>query len=315
MSEALREGQNNVEVVGTVKKIDIETKKSKAGKDIIIGTVIVEVKDGDNVNNIRCKLFSNKYKKDGNPNGLYKGYLTVKNEYNPGDRIRVVGQLTINEYYKKDGSLLSFNEVKGTFFNRLEGEEANAPDKAVATIDMIIENLTSEVDAENLPTGNLTVDAFCIGYNGLIIPLKNLIIKEGLVEPFQNMYFPGNTGRITVKINNYATVVTEVREETEQQGFGSTERVEDNVVTDYTSDLEIIGGDLPYSDGVNDYTPEQIEQAHRNRKLVLASLKENATAPETPTGFGNNNLSEDTKEQIDKLDEMFNGDSDDIPSF
>src|SRR5699024_5943973 len=132
--------QNNVEVIGTVKKINIEEKLSqKTGRPMIIGDVIVEVKDGDKVNNIKCKLFSFKLKKDGKENGLYKGYKTVKEDYQVGDRVRVNGNLEINEYYNQSGSLISFNEIKAVFFNRLESEEGNRADKAIATIETVIE--------------------------------------------------------------------------------------------------------------------------------------------------------------------------------
>lgn len=319
MSEVLREAQNNVEVIGTVKKINIEEKLSqKTGRPMIIGDVIVEVKDGDKVNNIKCKLFSFKLKKDGKENGLYKGYKTVKEDYQVGDRVRVNGNLEINEYYNQSGSLISFNEIKAVFFNRLEGEEGNRADKAIATIETVIEGMISEMDTNGIPTGNLEVDAFTVGYNGKIIPLQNLIIGQQLSQTFQNMYVPGSTGRISMKINNYA-VVTEEEAPQQNAGFGSAERIESNVVTDYTNNLEIIGGDLPYMDGVNNYSPQDIENAHKVRQLALQQLMQDASAPSTPaTGFGSNGTQQLSNEQASNInngmDAMFGADEN-IPVF
>ena len=45
MVEALREGRNNVEVIGTVKKVEIQEKDSKTGRPMIIGSVTLEVKE------------------------------------------------------------------------------------------------------------------------------------------------------------------------------------------------------------------------------------------------------------------------------
>lgn len=320
MPEVLREAQNNVEIIGTIKKVSIEEKTSKnTGKPMILGSVLVEVQDGDKIHNINCKLFSFKLKKDGTENGLYKGYKTVEEEYKPGDRVRVNGNLTINEYYNQQGSLISFNEVRGVFFNRLEGEEANKSDKAIATIETVVENMISEMDENGIPTGNLEVDAFTVGYGGSIIPLQNMIIGQNLAQTFQNMYIPGSTGRITMKINNYAVVGEE--EVVEQSaGFGSAERVESNIVTEYKNNLEIIGGDLPYMDGVNNYSPQDIEDAHKVRELALQQLLQNSSAPATPqhNGFGTNEPKDLSKEQKDKvaegLDNMFGAD-DDMPVF
>lgn len=317
MAGVLREAQNNAEVIGTVKKINIEEKVSqKTGKPMIIGDVVLEVVDGDVVNNIKCKLFSFKLKKDGTENGLYKGYKTVMDEYQEGDRVRVNGNIGINEYYNTAGNLVSFNEIRAVFFNRLEGEEANKKDKSIVTVEAVIEGMSSEISIDNVPTGNLNVDAFTVGYNGTVIPLKNVIIAEALSNTFQNMYIPGSTGKITMKINNYATLTEEEHVE-EVAGFGSSERVESNIVTDYTNNLEIIGGDLPYSDGVNNYSPEEIEKAHKVRELALQQMLSQASASETPqhTGFGQTqSLDEKQKDDVNKgMDAMF-GD-DDIPVF
>ena len=62
--------------------------------------------------------------------------------------------------------------------------------------------------------------------------------------------------------------------------------VESNVVVNYVNNLEIIGGDLPYNDGVREYTPEMIEQAKKNRALAVQELQQQNMATSTPTGFG-----------------------------
>lgn len=285
----LREGSNNVEIIGTVKKVKLEEKVSRNGKGLITGEVIVEVKEPslNRVNNIKVKLFQMKHKKDGSINGIFKGYKTVQEEWNPGDRCRINGSIDLNRYFNGQGQLLEFNEVKGLFCNRLEGEEANRPDKAIATVDMIVRGITSELDTDGIPTENLEVDAMTIAYGPKVVMLKNLIIGKDLGPQFQQMYTPGTTGRITFKINNYAEVTKEAAVPQENQlGFGVADRVEDNVVTDYHSSFEIIGGDLPYNDGVNEYTQEQIAEAERLDQLAIQTLKQENSAPAAPTGFG-----------------------------
>ena len=285
MTQALRESINNVEIIGTLKKIDtIEEKVSRAGKEFITGKVTIEVVDGERVNNIQIRFFSNKYKNNGELNGIYKGYKTVMDEYEVGQRVRITGDLRLEEYYSQNGSLTSFNSVNALFFNRVEDGE-DFRQKAIATIDMVVENIQPKMDAEGIPTAVHDVEAFTVGYNSRIIPLKNLVISEQLAEQFSSMYYPGTTGKITLKINNFVEKEDIVETQEQVSGFGSTERVE-QAATNFTNNLEIIGGDLPYSDGVNEYSPEDIEQAHKTRALALQQLKESSMASATPTGFG-----------------------------
>lgn len=321
MTLELRECVNNAEIIGIVKKVELEEKVSKnTGKDMIIGYVDVEVKEDGKISNIRCKAFSFALTKAGKPNGLFKGYKTVKDEYQPGDLVRVTGNIVFNEYYTEQGEYRGFNEIKAVFFNRVDDLETKH--KAVATVEMVVEGITPQIE-EDVPTGNFEVDAFTIGYGGSFIPLSNMIIGADLAQVFQGMYFPGTTGKITFKINNYAEL-EKVEVAVEQPGFGSAERVEESVVTNYTSNFEIIGGDLPYQDGVNNYTPEEIEQAHKNRELALQQLKDEAsTVPSTPpTGFGSNGeLSDDKKAEIDAavshLENTFKdaGTKEEVPDF
>lgn len=306
----LRELQNNVEIVGAIKKIELEEKKSaRTGKEFIAGNVTIEVVENkDRIHNIRVRVFSNKFKKNGDLNGLFKGYKTVKDEYQPGDLVRVTGDLRLEEYYGRNNNLVSFNSVSGTFFNRVEDNAENARHRALATIESVIMEIISETDAEGLPTGNLRVNAFTVGYNGRVIPLNDVIISEQLGEQFKGMYTPGSTGLITYKINNYAEL-SEEEVEQEQAGFGSAARVETNVVTDFVSNLEIIGGDLPYSDGVSEYSPLDIEQANKNRELAKQALMQQNQAPatpSTPTGFGSAGTTNETPVTVTE---------DDLPDF
>lgn len=284
MTQALRESANSVEIIGTLKKVDIEEKVSRAGKEFITGKAVIEVVDGERINNIQVRFFSNKLKNNGELNGIYKGYKTVQEEYEVGQRVRVTGDLRLEEYYTQNGSLTSFNSVNALFFNRVEDGE-DFRQKAIATLDMVIENIQPKMDAEGIPTAVHDVEAFTVGYNSRIIPLKNLVISEQLAEQFSSMYYPGTTGKITVKINNFVDA-QDIQESQEQvSGFGTTERVE-QTASNFTNNLEIIGGDMPYSDGVNEYSPENIEQAHKTRALALQQLKERSMASATPTGFG-----------------------------
>ena len=295
MAEELRELQNNVEIVGLLKTKDLKEATTKTGKQAIMGNLVVEVKDGDKVNNIRVNVFAMKFKKNGEVSGLYKSDLTVMNEFkdidtvgrDEADFISVSGQLSGNDYVNAQGVLNSSTQVRGTFFNRLT--KGTATDHAWATVETVI-NSVSDVENEDGPTGDKKIEAYTVGYNGTPIELHNIIVGAAIAEEFVTMYYPGTTGLITYKINNYAEVAeAKPEEQAEKQGFGSSARVEGSVVGNFVNNLEIIGGEQPLDNGT-EFTPEQITALIEARKQAIAvELAKGGTQMSAQTqGFGGN---------------------------
>jgi len=283
----LRQLANQVEIVGTLKSKDLEVKTSKAGNEYMTGTLVVASKFDGKLQEQKVKVFIMKSSK------LFKGIETVKNEYKTiekdgsenADRIRVTGELKLNEYYNNQGNLVQFNEIKGVFFNRIE-EGNNQPDKAIASIETIVESFVEKMDADQLPTGEYIVNGFTVGWGNEVVELKNAIVGQELAQPFMDLYPAGSTGRLTFKLNNY--VVVKEQEEAPvvpTHGFGSQEKVESNVVNNYVNNLEIVGGDIPYF-GSKEYTPEEIENAKQVRALALQNMSQPQPTPQTNTGFG-----------------------------
>lgn len=284
----LRQLENMVEVIGTLKSKTLEVKTSQKGNTYIGGELIVLVKDEDKVNEIKIKVMIMGTSK------LFKGAETVIREYETietagvegAHRVRISGELTLNEYYNSQGRLVQFNEIKGVFFNRIEDD---SKDKATADIETIVNNFTDKMDADGLITGVKNVDAFSVAWGSKVVELRNLVVRDSLAEAMVGLYIPGSTGRLTMKINNYVET-KEIEEEIQASpahGFGTTETVERKIAKDYVNNLEIIGGDIPFF-GTKEYTEEEIAQAKQVRALALQTLTPTAsTVPDNaPTGFG-----------------------------
>ena len=66
--------KNEVNVIGRLKEVNLELGETRDGKENIKGNVIVLVKEkvGEEVrsHDIRIRVYSNKFKRDGNINGL-----------------------------------------------------------------------------------------------------------------------------------------------------------------------------------------------------------------------------------------------------
>ena len=320
---ALEQLKNNVEVIGTLKSLSLEEKTSKNNKEMIIGNVVVEVKDGDKVNNVFMNVLQMKFKKDGvTVQKPFTALQTVMNEYKTiddhgrenADVVRITGQYDVNEYYTEEGEFRSRKQLRTQFFNRLNDKEV--AQKALVSIDLVVKSIQDEVDSDGLVTGRLKVNGFNVGYNGKYIPLDDLIVNEDLAQPFRQLYFEGTTGLVTIQVNNYAEIeIVEV--EQPAHGFGSTEKVEDKIVNNYVNEYVIIGGDIPYN-GTSELLPEDIEEAEKARKVDLQAMKSNMSAPAQPTGFGSKAPAQQQAEidkAVDKIFASYQTLTDDMPDF
>lgn len=285
----LRQLANSVEIVGTLKTKELEVKTSRAGNQYMSGKLVVVSKFDNQIHEQSIKVMVMATSK------LFKGIETVKNEYKSIDengeaeasRVRITGELKLNEYYNSQGSLVRFNEIKGVFYNRLEPAD-DQPDKAIASIETVIKEFVPEIDKEQLPTGNYLVNGFTVGYGNDVIELQKAIVKSDLAQAFMNLYQPGQTGRLSFKLNNYVEVEEkEVEVAAPTHGFGSQETVTgSNVIKNFVNNLEVIGGDMPFF-GTKEYTPDEIAAAKKVRELKLQTLQAPApSTPQTNTGFG-----------------------------
>ena len=231
------------------------------------------------------------------------------------DLVHVQGSLELNEYISQDGTKRSSNQVSGKFFNRItidEVKRGRGP-KAVATVEAVVEGIKDELDQDGLPSGNKKLSAFNVDFFGElrenskpVIPFE-AIVPENLADAFENLYDVGDTGKFSLKINNYAEEATE-EDVQEVSGFGSTEGLSE-VKRSFVNNLEVIGGTEAYQEP-RAYNDEQIEEAKQFRQKAIDALEGSYVPTETPSNnaFGEGSKKEkpvseeDIDEAIDDLD-------------
>lgn len=291
--------KNTVDVIGRVKEVNLELGTTRDGKENIKGNVVVLVEENVNgelrSHDIRVRVYSNKFKRDNNINGLYTGYETVMNEYKSiadvgdkkdADLVHVQGSLELNEYISQDGTKRSSNQVSGKFFNRITADEVKKRrgPKAVATVEAVVEGIKDELDQDGLPSGSKKLLAFNVDFFGElrenskpVIPFE-AIVPENLADAFDDLYDTGDTGKFSLKINNYAEEATE-EDVQEVSGFGSTEGLSE-VKRNFVNNLEVIGGTEAYQEP-RAYNDEQIEEAKQFRQKAIDSLESGYVPQET----------------------------------
>ena len=291
--------KNTVDVIGRVKEVNLELGTTRDGKENIKGNVVVLVEESVNgearSHDIRVRVYSNKFKRDGNINGLYTGYETVMNEYKSiadvgdkkeADLVHVQGSLELNEYISQDGTKRSSNQVNAKFFNRITTDDVKKRrgPKAVATIEAVVEGIKDELDQDGLPSGNKKLSAFNVDFFGElrenskpVIPFE-AIVPENLADAFDDLYDTGDTGKFSLKINNYAEEATE-EDVQEVSGFGSTEGLSE-VKRNFVNNLEVIGGTESYQEP-RAYNDEQISEAKQFRQKAIDALESGYVPQET----------------------------------
>lgn len=276
----LRQLENNVEVIGTIKSKELEIKKSKVGANYITGKLVLESKFDSRVHEQIIKVFVMASSK------FYPGILKVLNEYQVSDRIKVRGVLKLCEYYNNQGNLIQFNEVRGMYFNRLDTNSTD-PDKAAASVETIIDSFSEKLGTDGLPTGEYYVNGFTVGYKNEVVELKNVVIGPEIAGEFINLYQPGSTGQLFYQFNNYVEPNEQTGATERTHAFGKFVAVEtSNADKKFVRNIEIISGDFPYSNG-REYTPIEIADAKKMRATAISNLvnKNNTLTSQKNTAF------------------------------
>ena len=133
-------------------------------------------------------------------------------------------------------------------------------------------------------------------------------VPENLADAFDDLYDTGDTGKFSLKINNYAEEATE-EDVQEVSGFGSTEGLSE-VKRNFVNNLEVIGGTEAYQEP-RAYNDEQIEEAKQFRQKAIDALEGSYVPTETPSNnaFGQGSKTEEVKEvkaddESDGLDDL-----------
>lgn len=278
-NKELRETLNIVEIVGTLKENNLEDYVLNDGREAIRGNVVVEVRDGDKIHNHRVEVFTMKLRADGELSGLYKGYKTVMDEYkdkatygDEADRISVQGSIDINDFTTRNGEFVSNNNISGLFFNRLTEEQ---PDRAVGNLELIINSneMVPVVDGEGLPTGEMKMNGYGVGYynknkqRNQIIPINDIVISSGLYQQVKPFYNFGETVKISIALNNYA-----VAEKVEKPEVTFGEVINLETTNKYVNEIRMIGGEMPYQDEKK-FTDEDKVLIEKYRKLAVDDVK------------------------------------------
>lgn len=289
---SLRKAKNEVWITGVLEEKNIEIKPveftnkisgTKQTTDQISGTLTINV----NGNKIKVSMRANALKTDGNPNGLYAGYKTVKEEYvsraeaiargdeNLATIIKVKGELNpYDAVDKRTFEIYTPMYIKGTYFNRGEITDTH---RATFVTEIFIESVAPE-QVDGKETGRAVVEGILPLYGGVVEPVRFVAGEEekGNVGKFiLENYEAGKTYQVRGDIKS---VITH-KDYTKEGMFGTETTTFESIKTEFVlnsySDVKAILITDPRS-----YDKNTIKAAmlHRQEKNDARIAKERANA-------------------------------------
>lgn len=273
----LQEAENKVHIEGTIVEVKIEEDTLPDGREIIKGDIDIQV-DEDSVHTV--SMFSMKLKQDKTISGIYKGILTIMNEYKSGDKVRITqGNVRLNEYIGQDGTLKSYPQINSNFVNRVKDSDVFEP-KATFAFEMVVANVKEEIKNEE-ETGRAIIKGYIPIYGGEVIPFETVVADPNAVNYVTSNYEKGHTVSLHGDIVNQ-TIVT--RREIEV-GFGDPqEKIDRKTVREYV----VKGGSAPYEeDDKNAFDPQLVGKALKAREAKIEVMKEKKKAKEGGNGSKN----------------------------
>ena len=272
---------NSVSVRGYVFSHTLQERDStrNPGEKIIMGIVNVAT-DDDALNVVPVNFFVNEKTKAGKTNATFTNLHQIIAENKTYEecgtdaaRVRIQGAIDVNDFYGRDGQLVTGKRVRGSFLHFLNAGEAISSDKVPATSFEADVLLQAAVESEsNDGSDYVSLRGFVFNYRGDVLPVTFSVQSEGGKNFFlgedisaANPYFGKVWGNIKSTV-----VVSEQEEDSTKTAFGAPQ-VRETTRTFRT--WEVNGATV--NEGMNEdtVTQEELNKAMAERQQRLADLE------------------------------------------
>lgn len=271
---------NNVSVRGYVFSHTLQERDStrNPGEKIIMGIVNVAT-DDDALNVVPVNFFVNEKTKAGKTNATFTNLHQIIAENKTYEecgtnaaRVRIQGAIDVNDFYGRDGQLVTGKRVRGSFLHFLNAGEAISSDKVPATSFEADVLLQAAVESEsNDGSDYVSLRGFAFNYRGDVLPVTFSVQSEGGKNFFlgedisaANPYFGKVWGNIKSTV-----VVSEQEEDSAKTAFGAPQ-VHETSRTFRT--WEVVGANVNEGLGEDTITQTELTQKMGERNARLADL-------------------------------------------
>lgn len=283
------QSENIVKIEGILAETDLEEKKFlKDGKqtEAIGGSITIRVEqkigEKDVVSDVPVYMFATKFTKKGTANPAYENIKNIKDNYisiaasdeTHADKVRITnGDIRMNEYYGRNGNLISFPRINASFVQRVRESEEFTP-KAEFTCTAVVLQQDYELDKDQNETGRYLLKTAIVQYGDRLDVVPFVVESKKAINYISSNWESGNTVRINGKLNFSFKVIREVKE----SAFGDPV-VDERTIS--TSELIVTGGSDPI-EGEGSYNSEDIQAGLAKRMANLETLKNKANTKKAP---------------------------------
>ena len=283
------QSENIVKIEGILAETDLEEKKFlKDGKqcEAIGGSITIRVEqkigERDVVSDVPVYMFATELTRKGSINPAYENIKNIKDNYISigasdeahADKVRITkGDIRMNEYYGRNGNLVSFPRINASFVTRVKESEEFNP-KAEFTCTGVVLKQDYEQDKDQNETGRYLLQTAIIQYGDKLDVVPFIVENKKAINYISSNWESGNTVRINGKLNFSYKVIREVKE----SAFG------DPVVNERTistSELIVTGGSEPV-EGEGAYDAQDIKAGLANRMASLEAMKNKTNEKKAP---------------------------------
>lgn len=284
MLQEIKNG-NVVKIEGVLSEIDL--KKGSYTKDGITSNIIsgdIKVRVDTKINGIETELevpirmFAKEKTNAGTVNPAYSSLLDIMtnyvsiaaSNYDAADRVRITNaRITMNEYYNRNDTLVSFPSVSASFVNKINKDQCNPT--ATFNMTFMVGQKTPEVDKDGIETGRYKVIGMVPQYGGRVDVVPFYAENPGVIDGVSNYWNEGDTVKATGVLN----FSTKVMEKTVEVDFGEPTT---QAYTVSVHDLILTGGSSTPFEGDFAIKESDVKEALEQRKANLAALREKAKA-------------------------------------
>lgn len=282
---------NSVTIRGYVFSHTLQERERTDGTKAIMGLVNIAT-DDEAINVVPVNFYVQEKTRAGKDNATFGNLkqimdsgVTYETAGTDANRVRVNGAIDVNDFYGRDGQLVSGKRVRGSFLHFLNAGEPIATDKTPATYFEADVLLQSAIEREsNDGSEYMSLQGFAFNYRGDVLPVTFSISSSEGMNFFSNEDISANNpyfGKIWGDIRS-TVVVTEQEADSTKTAFGAPV-VQETSRTFRT--WEVIGANV--NEGMDDdtVTQEELKKKVAEREVRLAELAERSNAANnTATG-------------------------------
>lgn len=281
----LREAENVVRIEGILSETDLKYGSfEKNGNKINSIGGIIKIQVNQEINGepvtleVPVHMFASEYTNKGAKNPAFQSIERVMNEFTSiataggaanADRVRITnGKITMNEYYGRDGQLISFPRITASFVNKIKADEMKPC--ATFSTNFVVAKKMHEVDREGIETGRYKVTGIIPQFGGKVDVVEFVTSNKNVINAVSQYWTENDTVSAQGRLNFSSKTETVVKE----VDFGEPQ---ETTRTISVSELILTGGSSTPLEGEYAYDMSDIQTALTERKQRLEDTKNKNT--------------------------------------